>query len=45
MLPGIVAVLYVITGVWHLRYGNYGLGIMWLAYAVGNVGLIIAGEE
>lgn len=45
VLPLFVAVLYAITGVWHLRYGNYGLGIMWIAYAVANVGLVMAGEE
>jgi len=44
VLPAIVAVIYAITAVWHFFNQQYGLSLMWVSYAIANVGLILAGR-
>lgn len=40
ILPIVVAILYLITGVIHIRKGQYAMGSMWLFYAAANVSLV-----
>lgn len=42
VMPAIVGVLYAITGLGYLWQRQYGWGIVWLSYAMANVGLIMA---
>jgi hypothetical protein len=43
-LTGGVAIIYIIVGVIYLYTGKYGLGIAFIAYALANVGLILAAK-
>jgi len=42
VMPAIVGVLYALTGLGYLWQRQYGWGIVWLSYAMANVGLIMA---
>jgi len=42
LIPGSVGLLYIIQGVYHLTKKEYGFAIMWLAYGIANLGLILA---
>jgi hypothetical protein len=44
-LPAIVGVLYFITGVAYACRKEWAWAIVWMAYAVANVGLILAGKH
>lgn len=44
-IPGVVMVLYAITGIAYLYKKNYPFAIVWLAYSLANLGLILAGNK
>ena len=39
----LVTTLYCATAVLQTVQGNYGFGLMWFAYALANIGIIMAG--
>ena len=41
-MPAIVGVLYAITGLGYLWKRECGWGIVWISYALANLGLIMA---
>ena len=43
MMPSIVAVLYSVVGVCYVLKKDYAWAIVWLSYALANVGLILIG--
>ncbi len=43
-LPAIVAVIYFLVSLDHLRSKEYGWALAWLAYSIANVGLILAAK-
>jgi hypothetical protein len=46
LLPLIVAMLYLTTGILHLRKGEYASFGLWASYALGNVFIIqLANKE
>jgi hypothetical protein len=45
ILPLIVAVLYLTTGIAHLRKGEVAAFGLWLSYAVGNVFIIMMANK
>ena len=42
IMPGVVAVLYFVTGVAFLVRRDVPWAIVWMAYSLANVGLILA---
>lgn len=44
-LPAITAVLYAAVGVGYLLKKDFAWATVWLAYAVANVGLVLAGMK
>jgi uncharacterized membrane protein YecN with MAPEG domain len=44
-LIGFVAVLYGVVGCDYLMQGRVGFALTWYAYAVANVGLILAARQ
>jgi hypothetical protein len=45
VMPAIVGVLYGLTGLGYLYQRQYGWALMWLSYAMANVGIIIASQN
>jgi hypothetical protein len=41
-LPGSVAVVYALTGIYYLIKKNYPWSIVWMSYAMANIGLVLA---
>jgi hypothetical protein len=39
----VVTGCYLITAVLQMLHGNHGFSLMWFAYAMANVGIILAG--
>jgi hypothetical protein len=44
-IPGIVMVLYAITGSAFLYKKDYAWALVWFSYALANLGLILAGNK
>ncbi len=45
LLVGIVAVIYLVAAAGYLLEGNRGMALTFVAYAVANVGLIMAASK
>lgn len=45
MCPAIVAVLYALVGIGYLVKKDYPWALVWIAYAIANVGLILAASK
>lgn len=45
MLPGIVAILYLITALSYFFKKDYAWALVWFSYGLANVGLIIASNK
>jgi len=45
MLPGIVAMLYLITAISYLLKKDYAWALVWFSYGLANIGLIIVGNK
>ena len=41
-LIGFVATIYVLVGISDLANKNYGMSLMWVGYALANLGIIVA---
>ena len=44
-IPAGVGALYMVQGIYHAYRGEWGFGIMWAAYAIANVGILVAMTE
>lgn len=44
ILPGFVALAYLIVAIDHFRCKEYGWSLAWLSYSIANVGLILASK-
>lgn len=42
IIPAAVAALYITQGIYHAWKQEWGFSVMWLAYGIANVGLMMA---
>jgi|13_taG_2_1085334.scaffolds.fasta_scaffold00176_1 hypothetical protein len=45
VIPALVGAMYAGQGLYHLYKGEVGFTVMWLAYSIANVGIILAMSE
>jgi hypothetical protein len=41
-LPGSIALVYAMTGIYYLTKKNYPWFLIWISYATANIGLVLA---
>ena len=45
LIPSVVGVLYASVGVAYIIKGDYPWAIVWVSYALANLGLVLAGGK